>query len=573
MGTVLTTAKAGGLSFGNMDTITYEINNLIDWKKNKQAEINLVRSFLSANSGLIQHYLTGDNTRFYTADDTYTTRKLDEECWKKIIKESGVKLLMTTVQQNKMDEELSNKPLPFEFETVREQISSFTSNANNLFAQRVEDIFNCLSDVHLTNKPGRFSDKLIINGLPSHYYFYESRAVAALHDLRCVIAVVNRNFEVIEEYETHRILKICQANYGKPHNIDGNSLSVKVFKKGTLHIHIASDIADKLNDVLAFLHPLAISDSKNVKKNSSGLKLQKEFVCRESLIPNDLRCALSRASIEEGYDLVPSKDFRREYDREYNGLTNITIDKSVKDAADMVLGELAEESKLFGEKVCYSFKIGLDEVKAFVNQIICNGLAPLNKVDSQFYQTTDKLRQIIADELEGRDLESIKCCEPQCGYGKLASLLPKSATLIDISDFNINVMKSKGYHNAVKGDFLKLSQNGFVFQDLIISNPPFNGNRYLMHTKAALSILSDSGEMYAVLPSTVKSHRESLQREYNVSTEILWEGVEKFEGTSGVSVVVMYFGKIESSDTSLNENCSSSKVSNNELHSRLLSLF
>ncbi len=527
------------------DVVTSSLKSMLEWREKRFKELKLLLSSLTSKTSDINTYLVSDKDRLYLMDEDYILKKLDQECWTKIINASGIKGLMTTVQSKKMEAELELKPQLFSLENGQKQFSYYLENANKLFAERVEGVFRYLSKEHITNAPGRFSEKLIFSGIPSHYYFYESPTVAAIHDLRCCIGILMKNTDSICEYETHSILTRAQENCGEFIYIDGNSIAVKLHKKGTGHIHVEPNIADKLNDVLTYLYPVALSDGNRKPKLSTVSKgLSKSFVCHEALIPKDLREIIRNAKVEKDYELVKSNNIGREYERVYNGLTSVTVKKTDKPLVDTLYGELCSSVKpQFLEEISYIFDMSVEDVQSFNREVICNGIAPLDKVESQFYQTTEKLKGMVRDRLIGMDLSDKNCLEPNVGFGVLADLLPKTATVIDISEFNINYMKSRGYVNTVKGCFLKWCELGTKLYDLVLMNPPFSQNRWRYHIEAALSVLDEDGVCVAILPSTVKSKLEELSNTHSMTHEIVWEGTEEFEGTGKIGICVIEFVK------------------------------
>ncbi|MDN2483840.1 DUF4942 domain-containing protein [Vibrio agarivorans] len=534
--TTLDTNRNTSVSF-NQSLIDSEIEKQLKWRATKLEELTNMRDFLQSNTGTIQTYLLDRQSSLSFADDVILGRRLDKECWSEVIGKSGVRHLMTEMQRQKMEEELSSNPLPFTAEAAKKQLTYYTDNAHKLFAERVEGIFNQLSAEHVTNRPGRFSEKLIFGGI-QRFSLYNSRSVAAIHDLRCVIALLHGEVREIERHETEAIINQALTNTGTDVLIDGNALSLKIFKKGTCHLVVATSIADQLNDTLSFLYPLSLSDASEAKKikNASAAKLQKKFVMRTELLPADLREALSMTKVERYYDLKKSDRFDREYERVETDKFEMKISDKDVSVVESLLGELAVDIVKYSGSSTFIFDFDVSDLR---REIVANGLAPLDKVDSQFYQTTDLLRQVFSDEIENYDLANMRCLEPSAGFGQLATMLPLNSTVIDVSSFNIDVLRSKGFCNAKKADFLDWSSTESSLYDLIVMNPPWSGNRSNLHLEAALGLLADEGTCLALLPSTVLNKIDAICSKHEVDYQTIWKGTEKFSGTGELGCVVI----------------------------------
>src|SRR5690606_37389746 len=78
-----------------------------------------------------------------------------------------------------------------------------------------------------------------------------------IHDLRCVIARIRGIKIEPSQYATSNDIRFIPRN-GKWHELDGGSLRIRRYIKGTAHLEVDDSIARTLNQYLAILYPNAI---------------------------------------------------------------------------------------------------------------------------------------------------------------------------------------------------------------------------------------------------------------------------------------------------------------------------
>lgn len=102
--------------------------------------------------------------------------------------------------------------------------------------------------------------------------------------------------------------------------------------------------------------------------------------------------------------------------------------------------------------------------------------------------------------------EPLELLEPSAGTGACADFMktlmpedhPFNITTIEIDKWNAGVLRDKGY-DPIQTDFLKWKTTKKF--DLIIMNPPFQGEAFIKHIRHAQSMLKPQGVLYSVMPA------------------------------------------------------------------------
>jgi hypothetical protein len=268
------------------------------------------------------------------------------------------------------------------------------------------------------------------------------------------------------------------ALFGKWHSFDGGAFKIRLYKCATAHIEIHPDIAWRLNQVLAFLYPMAIPPEFRTKPAKT--KAKKEFELVNELIPFNVTSELSDGKIS--YD-------------EANGHSKFQCHNKLSDAAIRILEYIGgvKTNPHWNE---YEFDY---KVKPVLFEIQRTGIMPEQK-SHQFYPTEENMAVIAVDMAEIGDNDLI--LEPQAGQGGIAKYLPiDQTTCVEISPLHAKILLSKGY-SCVCADFLEWNSPHWF--DRIVCNPPFQGGRALLHIKHAITMLKPKGILVAILPSSMK---------------------------------------------------------------------
>jgi predicted RNA methylase len=410
-----------------------------------------------------------------------------------------------------MDER--NRPVmdelpPFDKEIVWATISDLLASRQKFLGERVSGLFNRLSGTHVTNSPSGFNQRMIVDRIFDSMQLMNYGIVEYVHDLRCVIAkFMGRDapYSRATDYSLSALVK--SGKFGQWASFDAGALRMKVFKKGTLHVEVNPEIAYRLNQVLAWMHPLAIPSEFRTKPT----KQNKEF----NLSSN----ALSFSVLGELEGLRGSHGTRTDA----AGTTLWSSGGGLSEEAARVLGFLGGVQQT---KSSWAFEY---KVKDVLEEVIRTGLIPEQK-SHQFWATEEKL---AAEAVSLADIDGCtSLLEPSAGQGGLAKFLPAEHTVcVEISNLQCKILEAKGF-NVHCADFLGWNVNRKF--ERIVMNPPFANGRAKAHVEHAATMLEKGGRLVAILPASFKN---SVIAEGMTHT---WSQVYKdeFKGT-GVSVVIL----------------------------------
>ncbi|WP_441280587.1 DUF4942 domain-containing protein [Tardiphaga sp. 862_B3_N1_1] len=396
-------------------------------------------------------------------------------------------------KKDKYDKGYSVEPLPeFTEETVRSTLISLMTMRQQFFSERVDGIFRALSRDHVTNVPEGFSKRMILNYVVNSYGHAESSTCGYINDLRCVVAKFMGRDEP-KFYATSGVVDFARGRPGEWVTLDGGALRLRVYKKGTGHLEIHPEMAWRLNQILANLHPAAIPSEFRTKPKRKA----KEFKMMGRPLPFAVLSILSsmrRASERsnpgawpERYRDIPNA-LRFDYHSE---------DKAAKKEAERVLeaigGAWVQEGRYF------QFPYAAGQV---ISEIVASGCIP-DQQSHQFYPTpADVGAMAVALADIGPDHSVL---EPEAGQGNLADLLPmERTTCVEISPLHCEILRAKGYTDVMEADFIALAAVCEQRFDRVVMNPPFDQGRAKAHTEAAFSLLAPGGVLVAVLPAGMR---------------------------------------------------------------------
>ena len=443
---------------------------------------------------------------------------LDAECWSKAMASSGILDLMPQARRDEWHKHITNRSCPsFTEANVRSTFDSLFAMRANFLAERVDGIFRGLSSSHVTNRPQGFRERMIIAGITDEHGFTSYSRCGLVNDLRCVVAKFMGRDEP-SRYASSQLIERLKNRTGEWVDVDGNSLRIRIYKKGTAHLEIHPDMAWRLNVILNHLTPNAIPTEFRTRpakafKNVQILSQPLHFAVIEVLA--DMHQAYTYGSTERRQYIPNSLAFNysaQDGDRKH-------ALKQAEAVLEAIGGQKTNGHWCFD----YSPKIIIDE-------IVANGCIPDVK-SHQFYPTPDKLaEQAVA--LADIGPES-RCLEPSAGLGALASLLPPHlTTCVEVAPLRAQILKAKGL-NAISADFLVWSQNHPQKFDRVIMNPPFDRGQWSAHLDAALSTLKTGGRLVAILPATAKNQVCS-----DAGKTVEWHGPYAFPGTS-IAVTIL----------------------------------
>jgi len=358
-------------------------------------------------------------------------------------------------------------------------------------------VFRKLSREHVTNHPEGFSKRLII------WYNYNRDWVTTdwklcgyLDDLRDVISKFMDGDDIKFNSSSSAIDALIKQNrFGEWVSLDGNTLRLKIFKKGTAHLEVHPDIAYRLNMILAQMHPQLIPSKFREKPDRA---LVKSFGLMQKPLANDIIRAISVILLKDNHPLpeLPgvfkcgSSVFRFSSD-----LSRFAIDEAIT-----ILQQLG--GVLDGERIQFEY----DVVDLFKTEIAFNRCIPETK-SHQFYPTPAGLATTLAAMAAIQPGETV--LEPSAGVGALIDHLPHeyrdNVTCFEVAKLHCDILRKKGFTKVYCDDFLSLGKSTSQKWDVILMNPPFSDGRAMEHLKTAMSLLKEGGRLFAILPASVRN--------------------------------------------------------------------
>lgn len=404
----------------------------------------------------------------------------------------------------------------FEEGTVRSTIGTLLRERALYMAERVDGIFNGLSSEHLTNVPEGFGKRMIMGYMLSYGSIRHEKS-GLIHDLRAVIAkFMGRD---APRYNTSDVLlRDLYGNTGQWVTVDGGALRIRCYKKGTAHMEVHPDIAWRLNQILAELHPRAIPAEFRTRPK----KKAKEFPMMGRPLPFATLELLAEGLPSRKAGSEPNK-FKFAYEAKKN---KVAFEEACSVLA--ALGGTPDPSDVFP---VYAFDYPVHEV---LKEVVLTGCLPDQKAH-QYYPTPEKLAKLAVGLADiGPDTV---CLEPSAGQGGIADHMPKDrTTCIEISPLHCAVLKAKGF-KTIECDFI-IYADMEPFRadfDVVVMNPPFSDGRAKLHVEFASHKVKVGGRLVAILPVSFKG-KKFLGSGFDVSYTEIYD--REFAGTS-VSVVIM----------------------------------
>lgn len=467
------------------------------------------KKFLGLSSELVREFdaTTGAQIKASYVNNAETALgHMNKHYWTTLLKESKVSMLMPTQRKEKfLSQEASQFP-EFSAANVAPLIQDFLSMQDFFFAERVDYVFKALSDEHVTNSGAGFTGKMILEPSTANAAFDELRMLIA-----CLIGRVNRMDAV--EYASGAGSFISRLRavgpYNTPIDIDHGLMSVRVFKKGTVHITIHDDIATKLNMILNALYPSALP--KTVKPNAQSTWTAPVTVerCLPAYIISAVVTVLNKRTSFAKNKLRELTMARPELtsllgecksDCSYVGLKNMGLETlSIDPLFQSVLKSLG------GKTIDNSSWVFEYDTKLIAATFAMNGFYADQK-DFQFYPTTPKLSSMVAEFVCAQHQEGLTYLEPSIGHadliGHMDFISVSAVTGVELSVLNAEISRAKGF-SVVQADFIAWAATTHERFDRIVMNPPFAHGQALAHVKAAQSVLRSNGIIFAILPATL----------------------------------------------------------------------
>ncbi|RYE71035.1 MAG: DUF4942 domain-containing protein [Oxalobacteraceae bacterium] len=223
-------------------------------------------------------------------------RALDASFWARAMALTDVLETMPAEKRIAWNEQIrSHKTPAFEPDSVKSTIGDLLAQRSQFFAERVDGLFRALSGEHVTNAPEGFGKRMIVAYLRTSYGTLNYDRANYIHDLRVVIAkFMGRDapFGNVTDEDLRNIYR--NGQYGEWKSFDGGAFRIRLYMKGTAHFEVHPDIAYRLNQVLAWLHPTAIPSKFRTKPP----RAPKDFTMVHDLVPFEVLAELSRGRVD-----------------------------------------------------------------------------------------------------------------------------------------------------------------------------------------------------------------------------------------------------------------------------------
>lgn len=485
------------------------------------------------------HFLEGnksDYTRIGRSDVEDLFRRdgavaaLNSVYWRKAMDLTDVMSVMPQKRRDEWQEQITKRKCPdFLDATVRETFGHLFASRAKFLAERVDGIFYGLSRVHVTNRPEGFSKRMILEGVLNEYASPEFRKSGIINDLRCVIAKFMGRDQ--PRYTASQMLMTqLKDQWGEWCVVDGGALKIRLYKKGTAHLEVHPDMAWRLNQVLASLHPSAIPSEHREKPRRKAKDVGYEI---QRPLPFAVLDVLS------GYDYarvaVESAGCDR-YGNRFTAVMRTAVQQrgtSLTPTPKSVIEEVSTVLQCLGgtwDASIQAWNFGYDPLPA-IRMVVNSGCIPDQKAH-QFYPTPP---EVAAAVYELADIHSWhSCLEPSAGNGALADLVGASnVTCVELSELRARILADKG-HKVVCADFLQWASENYQQFDRIVMNPPFSEGRWRTHLEAAAARLAPGGRIVAVLPASC------VGKDLLPGMACAWP--KRFDGAfDGVSIPVVIF--------------------------------
>lgn len=454
---------------------------------------DVVHYFIEGNAGDDRLHRSVYVDRLFQSEGA--VKALNAAYWSKALSLTDVYDCMPQARRDEWNTSIREHKAPdFTEDTVRSTLAGLLAARQQFFAERVDGIFRNLSHEHLTNCPEGFGRRMILAYMVNEWGSSNSGRCGYINDLRAVIARFMGRDEP-KWNSTSAIVAMARKRPGEWITLDGGTLRIRVYKKGTAHLEVHPQMAYRLNQILAHLHPMAIPSEFRIKPK----KRPKDFEMVGRPLPFAVLSHLAgmrvvRERVGSGY---PER-----YQEVRNARTfdHGDFDKGVRREAEKVLEAVGGVPM---DKGCGYFQFDYDP-DSVLDEIVASGCIP-DRVAHQFYPTPAAIASRCQELACIGDVDSV--LEPSAGQGDLAAYLPKDrTTCVEISALHCAILKARGFE-AHQADFLAWSEETLRTSlrfDRVVMNPPFSDGRALAHLEAAAQLLAQGGRLVAVLPASLR---------------------------------------------------------------------
>ena len=494
------------------------IDNLLAQYRGARTQIAHAAALFAGDMGNVVRYFTyGNCGREATVSHSNIFREegavkaLNASFWSKALALTDVLDVMPQARRDAWNKQITDMVTPeFSDDTVRPTIESLLASRQQFLAERVDGIFRALSGEHVTNSPMGFGKRMILANMLSYGTVSYDRS-GYINDLRGVIAKFMGRDEP-KHYASGRALENLRNQWGQWVTFDGGALRIRLYRKGTAHLEVHPDMAWRLNQILAHLHPLAIPSEFRTKPAR-----------RAKHVPLILR-PLPFAVLDVLAHSLP-KPLEK----------CVQLSWFVKDAGKVVSDEARRVLIGIGGIAYLNDGFLFDYPPLEVlNEILASGCIP-DRMSHQYYPTPESLACEAAALAEIGTTHY--CLEPSAGTGGLADYMPKERTVcVEASALHCKILEAKGY-DVRHADFLTWAA-GDRFERIVM-NPPFSEGRWQAHVQHAATMLAPGGRLVAIVPAS------AVGKDVLPGWNVAWSRVynNEFAGTR-MSVVLLVGEKV-----------------------------
>lgn len=263
--------------------VTQEIKSKIDFliaRRNELLESTLKIFQVINNEREIIDFLFNDRHGLYLADSEKSIKlKIDARFWSEAIAISEIKSVMSSKRKEEWSKQIDKRDFPeFNLENIYSSIMDQLSKRDIYFTEKVEAVFNKLSNKHSTNDSFGFGERFILNYVIDRYGYINHQGIDRLHDLRDVMFQILFNKQV-KWHTTRRVIDLINSeeSFGKWHEVDQGIWKIKLHKNGTAHVEIDNEMCTALNKVLARKYPNVIPFREKEKNVKSKKKVERNL--------------------------------------------------------------------------------------------------------------------------------------------------------------------------------------------------------------------------------------------------------------------------------------------------------
>jgi hypothetical protein len=219
---------------------------------------------LIAGYARISHYLAATGPRLMpTGGQHYGlmeiddfTRELDRKLWRRAYDQTGLANFFDATAKREFEASIERNPPPFTLENARSALVSSASDANQMLARGVVELFLSLSNRYHTNQKCAFEiGRKFITERMIESSFYRGlqisyRGGSVMDDLDRVMKILER-----KEFKPGDLRARINGAFAKCEVFEDDYYRMKGFRKGTLHIELKrEDLRIKINQIISYYY-------------------------------------------------------------------------------------------------------------------------------------------------------------------------------------------------------------------------------------------------------------------------------------------------------------------------------